>query len=418
VQLNHFFRFAPWAPLNNLILLPLGGLVISALFAAACLGLAAPPLFAVLAWPIDALLQALAAAAQGLSGLPMSLVVTGQPSHWAILVALAAVVHIGLARRPEGRARWRVAATSVVLALLCLQAAWVHRPGPGLTVSFFAVGQGDAALVRCGRQAVLVDFGPPGPPGSAGSSRFSRCVLPYLHATRAFPSLGVLSHPHADHIGGMADAMRQFPAMLVLTRECLEEASAAWVDAEELGLSARLAGMDREGTVVMPAGKVGGRGPQLVLELFWAPGLGRGAHVNELSCALRVYRRDGGPREGPDRRPAAVLFTGDLGHEAEAALVAGRAELLPGAVLKVGHHGSGGSTGERFLQAVSPALAVISVGQNGYGHPAPECLERLARAGVAVLRTDTAGWIRVRVDGEGIRVETFIAGGLQRAPAR
>lgn len=430
VQFHHFYRFAPWAPLNNVLLLPLGGLAISVLFAVSCAGLACPAVFAVLAWPVDALLRLVAAAAATLSRLPFSLIVTGQPSPAATLAAFAAVVQMGLALGPgsplRAPARFRplpapaAAATTapggaaaaaaitaaVALILLYLQAGWLHRPGPGLTASFFSVGQGDAALIRCGSQAVLVDFGPPAPPGGTGPSRFARCVLPYLHATRTYPLLGVVSHPHADHVGGLEDAMRRFPRMRVLTRDCFMSATAAWLSPDDRDVAARLVPLDREGLLVLPV--AAGTGSLLVLELFWAPGLGSGAHMNELSCALRVSRREAGGAAARQDVPAgAVLFAGDLGHEAEQALVQGRSGLLAGAVLKVGHHGSGGSTAEWFLRAVSPILAVISVGRNGFGHPSPDCLHRLAAAGVAVLRTDTAGWVHVRVTGGAIVARTF-----------
>ncbi|MDP2872253.1 MAG: ComEC/Rec2 family competence protein, partial [Bacillota bacterium] len=346
VLLHHFYRFAPWAPLNNLLLLPLGGLVISALFAVSCAGLVLPVIFAVLAWPVDALLRLLAAVAETLSRLPWSMVVTGRPSPAATLAALVFVAHVGLLRSKTGGGgevasagsrsgpattrrrpvlQWpdwpsrRVILTAGALVLLYLQAVWLHRPGPGLTASFFAVGQGDAALVRCGRQAVLVDFGPPAPPGGTGASRFARCVLPYLQATRAFPSLGILSHPHADHVGGLGDAMRQFPGMRVLTRDCFEEAARAWLDPDKPWLTARLVPVDREGVLTLPADARAGS--SLVLELFWAPGLGPGAHVNELSCAVRVRcaatpdapTRVDGAGGGWGDGAGAFLFAGDLG---------------------------------------------------------------------------------------------------------
>jgi competence protein ComEC len=73
-------------------------------------------------------------------------------------------------------------------------------------------------------------------------------------------------------------------------------------------------------------------------------------------------------------------------------------------VLKVGHHGSGGSTTAAFVDAVSPALAVVSVGQeNTFGHPAPGT--RLRLAGVPLLRTDVNGDVRMETDGVLLWVE-------------
>ena len=91
-----------------------------------------------------------------------------------------------------------------------------------------------------------------------------------------------------------------------------------------------------------------------------------------------------------------ALFTGDAGFPAEAALRGslGRVDLL-----KIGHHGSRGSTGGELLDSVRPLAAVISVGRNDYGHPSPETLARLDARRIPVLRTDRDGTISVTTDG-------------------
>src|SRR5207247_6303800 len=80
----------------------------------------------------------------------------------------------------------------------------------------------------------------------------------------------------------------------------------------------------------------------------------------------------------------------------------GRVDLL-----KVGHHGSRTATSDEWLDELAPHEAVISVGRNNhYGHPAPEVLERLARHGITVLRTDRSGTITFSTDGHGERVRS------------
>jgi competence protein ComEC len=93
-----------------------------------------------------------------------------------------------------------------------------------------------------------------------------------------------------------------------------------------------------------------------------------------------------------------ALFTGDAPRSVENALVAVHDSTLAADLLKVGHHGSRTSTGDSLLLAVRPRLAVVSVGaRNRYGHPDRGVVERLARHGVRVLRTDRNGSIVVRV---------------------
>ena len=92
----------------------------------------------------------------------------------------------------------------------------------------------------------------------------------------------------------------------------------------------------------------------------------------------------------------SAIFAGDAGLPAEARLRGrvGRADLL-----KVGHHGSRGASGDAWLDELDPAAAVVSVGRNRYGHPAPEALERLRRHGADIWRTDSEGTVSVTTDG-------------------
>ena len=124
-----------------------------------------------------------------------------------------------------------------------------------------------------------------------------------------------------------------------------------------------------------------------------APGwAGWGEDVNEDSLVLLVEYGD-----------FQALFAGDAGFPAEAAMLGrlGRVDLL-----KVGHHGSRGSTGDDWLSALAPAVAVISLGRNDYGHPAPATLERLGAHGIAVHRTDREGAIAVATDGRRMTIRS------------
>jgi competence protein ComEC len=104
----------------------------------------------------------------------------------------------------------------------------------------------------------------------------------------------------------------------------------------------------------------------------------------------------------------SFLLTGDLAAEGEAALLASPADLHA-TVLKVGHHGSDGSTTPAFFDAVAPSIAVISVGaDNVFGHPSPTT--RLRLAGIPLLRTDANGDVRFETDGTALWVD-FARGG-------
>ena len=146
------------------------------------------------------------------------------------------------------------------------------------------------------------------------------------------------------------------------------------------------------------------------MEILWPPpeapapegGMGSGdinGGSNDFSVVARlVYGK------------TAFLFAGDIGAGTEAILAAGAraGRVLPRAdVLKVPHHGSGTSSGPDFLRLVGAGVAVVSVGRNVFGHPAPETLGRLVEAGATVWRTDRNGAVTVLTDGRTLRVEGF-----------
>ena len=99
------------------------------------------------------------------------------------------------------------------------------------------------------------------------------------------------------------------------------------------------------------------------------------------------------------------LFTGDIYSFTEDELGNGGVDLDDD-VLKVAHHGSKNSASDFFLTKVDPDVAVISVGQNSYGHPSQETLEMLNKYDIKVLRTDVAGDIIFTTDGQNLSFKT------------
>jgi competence protein ComEC len=249
--------------------------------------------------------------------------------------------------------------------------------GAGLALHFLDVGQGDGAVLRtpAGRWLVI-DAGPVSGRDDAGR----RVVAPFLvrQGVRALAAI-LVSHAHADHMGGVPSLLRRFRVGVVI------EPGAPVTDP---AYAALLSALDSARVPWHPA-RAGERfsldGVRFSL-LHPSPGwAGWGEDVNEDSLVLLV-----------EYGSFQALFTGDAGLPAEAAL---RPTLVPVDLLKVGHHGSRGSTGAELLDSLRPLAAVISVGRNEYGHPAPETLDRLRRRQVPVLRTDQDGTISVRTDG-------------------
>jgi competence protein ComEC len=245
------------------------------------------------------------------------------------------------------------------------------------------VGQGDAIAFRTphGRW-ILVDAGRTWNHGDAGRST----VVPYLRRRGGDLAMFVLTHPHADHVGGAATVLRSLaPADLrdAAFAGSSESYRAALSEAARLGVPwARVHPGD---SAVVDA----------VVVQFLAPDSGWTASLKDPNLASTVALI----RYGETR----FLLTGDAEVPEENWLLAHRAEALHADVLKVGHHGSATSTSALFLEAVSPRIALVSVGAgNSYGHPSRQVMQSLLDAGVLVMRTDQLGDIVVRTDGRAL----------------
>lgn len=253
-----------------------------------------------------------------------------------------------------------------------------------LSVWVLDVGQGDAALLYCQGHAALIDAGEYGNGERILSAMRSLGIrrLDYI----------INSHPHADHIGGMQTVLRGVPADVLILPEIPQEIMPtapsfvhALEAAEERNVPVRTAVCGE----TLPLG-----GAEITL---FCTDNSRFTDLND--CSLICRAAFGG---------TSFLFTGDLEAEGEAAML--EAGLLtPVTVLKVPHHGSSSSCTTEFLKAVSPKLAVISVGaMNDYGHPSSAALARLRAAGSEIYRTDLDGTVLLTADGTQVTVRTAV----------
>lgn len=248
-----------------------------------------------------------------------------------------------------------------------------------LEAHFLDVGQGDCAIILCDGEAMVIDGGPK----SASSFVYS-----YIRNTlnRTQIDYIVSTHPHIDHVGGLAAVLNAAQVDLLLT-PVLEWESEAFKDmikyAEEQGTYIDIP--NQNDTMKLGSATV-------TILLCWPDAIQYG-RTNDSSIVLRI-----------DYGNTSFLFTGDAEEWSEEMLLQDNVPLKAD-VLKVAHHGSPYSTSAWFLQEVAPRFAVISVGQgNRYGHPSEDVLDRLQEAGAVILRTDKLGTIIIKSDGETLNI--------------
>ena len=249
-----------------------------------------------------------------------------------------------------------------------------------LEVYFFDVGQGDSELIRLpGGENILID---------AGTSSTEDELVGELRSLGAETlDLVVATHPHADHIGGMAAVIDAFDVRQVVMPRISESDTPTTKTYENLLQSIADKGLTI--TPAEPGDELLSSGGAVLTVL--APNGEDYGDLNNYSVVLRLtYGED------------SFLFTGDAEEASEEEMLS-LDWPLTATVLKCGHHGSETSTSPAFLGAVSPQYAVISCGvDNDYGHPDAVTLEKLEAAGAEVFRTDLQGTILASTDGSGV----------------
>jgi competence protein ComEC len=372
----HFGRVSLAAPLTNLAAAPLFGLAQPVLFLS--LLLAPIRVFAsLLADGTQVLLAGIEVVGRVGAAIPASAIDVQPSVITAMLLALAAGSFItACASRYWAR-------PAIVVACALTGALWWPALRIGrdrLEVHMIDVGQGDAIALRTPKlRWILVDAGDMWRETDVGE----RIVVPYLRRRGGTIATLILSHPHADHIGGAGSVLRKMPVGFVWDGG-YAQASTVYEDvlsaARERAVSWRPA---------RPDSAIEIDGVRLTV---LAPDSAEIASAEDANAASVVVMAE--------YRGVRVLLTGDAERDVEARLVRRLGRELRAEILKVGHHGSSTSTTPALLDAVSPTIALISVGAgNRYRHPNPEVLELLEGRGARVLRTDDDGTIVVSIDG-------------------
>ena len=278
---------------------------------------------------------------------------------------------LAYALRPKSRWKYAAAALLAALALAATAALGQRRCRADLDVFVLDVGQGQCVLLASQGRFALVDCGSGNRWLSAGDIAADHLLslgcgrLDYL----------ILTHYDSDHVSGAAALAERLEIGTLLAPDAadsvgLRETVFSAAEGADVGLARDLRELSLGGarlTVYPPVGEGGDN----------EEGLAVLASAGELD----------------------LLITGDMDRATEKKLLAAW-DLPDIEILVAGHHGSRHSTSEELLEALRPETVCISVGSNSYGHPSEEALERLARQGCTVFRTDLHGDVHLSLNRE------------------
>ena len=262
--------------------------------------------------------------------------------------------------------------------------------GPDLTLYFLDVGQGDSILLCTPNgNTMLIDAGQPNGAGVVEDALYSLGISKL--------DVVVASHPHSDHIGGMAQVIQDFSVGSVYmpkaahtsqTYELLLET----IQSKGLKINTAKAGIE------IPLD------PTITVKIL-SPVKEKYDELNNYSAVIKITYGEN-----------SFLLMGDAEKPVEDELLRSKQDVSAD-LIKIGHHGSDTSTSPTFLDAVHPTDAVISVGEgNSYGHPNQSVLSSLEERGITVHRTDLDGTIVVSSNGNQLSFREFYPQQAPNAP--
>jgi competence protein ComEC len=265
----------------------------------------------------------------------------------------------------------------VVLGLLIEGGIHKNSKMALLEVSFLDVGQGDSILINfLHNYQILIDSGANGKKVLTELAK----VMPFMDNKI---EVIIITHPDRDHFAGFLDVIKKYDIGLILnngqnTNDEVWQSLQQIIAQDNIPVQTVL-----EGSTM----KINSTTKELKFSFF---------NPDKISVDKKA-KNDNSVVVRMDYGENSFLFTGDAGFDAEADMIFDK-ENLNIDWLKIGHHGSKNSTSDFFLARTTPKWAVISVGENDYGHPTEEVLNKLRAIGSIILRTDKLGTIVIGCD--------------------
>lgn len=391
----YFSRVNPWAPLANVITVPVGSLLVMWGAISLAVSLISSKVSYLLFFVLAVIAKATIALASFFSSIPLASVSIPTPplgSIFAFFPLMGSVLYYLYYKKSRKLLAMSLTFTCLFLSPIIWK--YISIKGPTkLSVTFLDVGQGDASYIRFPNGNNLMIDGGGFREGGADIGQI--VLLPFLrHHWVSRVNLMANSHPHPDHLRGFFSVINEMKVdQIWLSPVSLENPLGM-----EINNLAAKKGVMKE---IVTSGKrfiIAG----VLVEVLYPPmdflvsASNKDTQENNSSLVIRL-----------SYGTKSFLFTGDIENEGEKALLP-LGERLASTVLKVPHHGSNSSSTMPFLRKVSPTVGVIQVGSNNpFSHPDRRTLKRYADLGVKIYRTDRDGAIFMVTDGRDLAISTF-----------
>lgn len=368
----YFNRLSLIAPLSNLLCLWAAGLIFICGLLAVLLSFLWLPLGMILGGFASLLIRYLLWMAKLLASVPNHAVYFSNPylKYW-LLFSYCLFLLCWLLK-PKAVRKYVIAAGLCILSLgITIWLGTLRYTQGELNITMLDVGQGASLIVSSENSFGLIDCGSRNSWYDAGE--IAADMLISMGSTQLDYLL--LTHYDSDHISGVAALLARIPVKRILLPESLDDSGLRQV-VESLAVRYAVPVIHVTSKTEYPLGTA---------KLTVFPAIGKeGDNQKGLSCLCSAGDYD-------------LLVTGDMGSATEKLLLE-QWNLPDIEVLAVGHHGAASSTSSELLKELCPEMALISVGDNSYGHPSNQTLRRLLVSGAEILRTDLQGDIHITVN--------------------
>lgn len=387
VLLYYYYKLPLYSPVLNLLVVPSMSIVLLCGFVSCLVGMLVPGLGAIILWPALWILRLYGLLCKAVGQLPVAVLILGRPKPWQIAVYYGIMLLTLFLYRKFRLYKVRFAYLLIMIPTGFILSLKNHSK---LQITMLDVGQGDGIVVHTPSDNHYLIDGGSSSVKSVGKNR----IIPYLEYSGVRKLTGVfVSHTDEDHMNGITELLER-----ISTGECFVQIEKLvlpdWKDKSEFEDMIKLANESKIAVEYMGMGSQFADGEVKVKCLF-PDGKDYSDKKNEGSMTLLMRYRE-----------FDALFTGDLEGEGEKQVID---KLMNIDLLKAAHHGSRNSTGNEFLEAANPEIALISSSStNTYGHPHQETLDRLELIRCDVWCTKDVGAITVRTDGKKVWVEGML----------